>query len=25
MPKIKTVRGAAKRFKKTGKGGFKHK
>lgn len=24
MPKIKTVRGAAKRFKKTG-GGFKHK
>ncbi|EPZ7107164.1 50S ribosomal protein L35, partial [Klebsiella pneumoniae] len=23
MPKIKTVRGAAKRFKKTGKGGFK--
>ncbi|EIL9233076.1 50S ribosomal protein L35, partial [Escherichia coli] len=24
MPKIKTVRGAAKRFKKTGKGGFKH-
>ncbi|SUG66469.1 50S ribosomal subunit protein L35 [Salmonella enterica subsp. enterica] len=23
--KIKTVRGAAKRFKKTGKGGFKHK
>ncbi|EDU8342709.1 50S ribosomal protein L35, partial [Atlantibacter hermannii] len=22
MPKIKTVRGAAKRFKKTGKGGF---
>lgn len=24
MPKIKTVRGAAKRFK-TGKGGFKHK
>lgn len=25
MPKIKTVRGAAKRFKKTGKGGFKRK
>ena len=25
MPKIKTVRGAAKRFKKTGKGGCKHK
>ena len=25
MPKIKTVRGAAKRFKKTGKGGIKHK
>ncbi len=25
MPKIKTVRGAAKRFKKTGTGGFKHK
>ena len=25
LPKIKTVRGAAKRFKKTGKGGFKHK
>ncbi|MEL8464928.1 50S ribosomal protein L35 [Escherichia coli] len=25
MPKIKTVRGAAKRFKKTGKGGFKNK
>ncbi|XNM48939.1 50S ribosomal protein L35 [Escherichia coli] len=25
MPKIKTVRGAAKRFKKPGKGGFKHK
>jgi len=23
MPKIKTVRGAAKRFSKTGKGGFK--
>lgn len=23
MPKIKTVRGAAKRFAKTGKGGFK--
>ncbi|WP_213673179.1 bL35 family ribosomal protein, partial [Serratia marcescens] len=22
MPKIKTVRGAAKRFKKTGSGGF---
>lgn len=25
MPKMKTNRGAAKRFKKTGKGGFKHK
>ncbi len=25
MPKIKTVRGAAKRFKKTSSGGFKHK
>lgn len=25
MPKIKTVRGAAKRFKKTGGGGFKRK
>jgi ribosomal protein L35 len=25
MPKIKTVRGAAKRFKKTASGGFKHK
>lgn len=25
MPKIKTVRGAAKRFKKTGAGGFKRK
>lgn len=25
MPKIKTVRSAAKRFKKTAKGGFKHK
>lgn len=25
MPKIKTVRGAAKRFKKTGTGGFKRK
>ncbi|WP_291972582.1 50S ribosomal protein L35 [Candidatus Symbiopectobacterium sp.] len=25
MPKIKTVRGAAKRFKKTAKGGFKRK
>lgn len=25
MPKIKTVRSAAKRFKKTGDGGFKHK
>lgn len=25
MPKIKTVRGAAKRFKKTGSGGFKRK
>ena len=24
MPKIKTDRGAAKRFKKTGKGGYKH-
>lgn len=24
MPKIKTQRGAAKRFKRTGKGGFKH-
>lgn len=23
MPKLKTVRGAAKRFSKTGKGGFK--
>ncbi|MCX2957489.1 50S ribosomal protein L35 [Serratia symbiotica] len=25
MPKIKTVRSAAKRFKKTGSGGFKRK
>ena len=25
MPKIKTNRGAAKRFKRTGKGGFKHR
>ena len=25
MPKIKTHRGAAKRFKKTGSGGYKHK
>ena len=25
MPKIKTNRGAAKRFKKTASGGFKHK
>ncbi|WP_423785088.1 large ribosomal subunit protein bL35, partial [Haemophilus pittmaniae] len=25
MPKIKTVRGAAKRFKKTASGGFKRK
>lgn len=25
MPKIKTNRGAAKRFKKTGTGGFKHR
>lgn len=25
MPKIKTVRGAAKRFKKTGSSGFKRK
>ena len=25
MPKIKTCRGAAKRFKKTASGGFKHK
>lgn len=25
MPKIKTVRAAAKRFKKTASGGFKHK
>lgn len=25
MPKIKTVRGAAKRFKKTGAGSFKYK
>ncbi|CUX95890.1 50S ribosomal protein L35 [Candidatus Gullanella endobia] len=25
MPKIKAVRGAAKRFKKTASGGFKHK
>ncbi len=25
MPKIKTVKGAAKRFKKTASGGFKHK
>jgi len=25
MPKIKTVRGAAKRFKKTANGSFKHK
>ncbi len=24
MPKLKTNRGAAKRFKKTAKGGFKH-
>lgn len=25
MPKIKTIRGAAKRFKKTASGNFKHK
>ncbi|MFZ9035695.1 MAG: 50S ribosomal protein L35 [Francisellaceae bacterium] len=25
MPKLKTNRGAAKRFKRTGKGGFKHR
>lgn len=25
MPKLKTHRGAAKRFKKTGGGGYKHK
>lgn len=25
MPKIKTNQGAAKRFKRTGKGGFKHR
>lgn len=25
MPKIKTNRGAAKRFKKTGSGGYKHR
>ena len=25
MPKMKTHRGAAKRFKKTGKGGYKHR
>ncbi len=25
MPKLKTHRGAAKRFKKTGSGGFKHR
>ncbi|VFP79574.1 50S ribosomal protein L35 [Candidatus Erwinia haradaeae] len=25
MPKIKTIRSAAKRFKKTSSGGFKHK
>lgn len=25
MPKLKTKRGAAKRFKKTGSGGYKHK
>ena len=25
MPKMKTSSGAAKRFKKTGKGGFKHR
>ncbi|VFP82884.1 50S ribosomal protein L35 [Candidatus Erwinia haradaeae] len=25
MPKIKTIRSAAKRFKKTASGGFKHK
>ena len=25
MPKLKTHRGAAKRFKKTGSGGYKHK
>ena len=25
MPKIKTNRGAAKRFKQTGSGGFKHR
>lgn len=24
MPKLKTNRGAAKRFRRTGKGGFKH-
>lgn len=25
MPKLKTNRGAAKRFKKTGSGGYKHR
>ncbi|MGV0034299.1 MAG: 50S ribosomal protein L35, partial [Candidatus Azotimanducaceae bacterium WSBS_2022_MAG_OTU7] len=25
MPKMKTSSGAAKRFKKTGKGGYKHR
>lgn len=25
MPKVKTNKGAAKRFKKTGSGGFKHR
>ena len=25
MPKLKTSSGAAKRFKKTGKGGYKHR
>ena len=25
MPKLKTKRGAAKRFKKTGSGGYKHR
>jgi len=25
MPKLKTVKGAAKRFKRTASGGFKHK
>lgn len=25
MPKLKTIRGAAKRFKKTGSGGLKHR